>query len=133
MVSFAGLKGSGEKHYVANNRITTGIVNNTGDRQRDPDSPRERQSDWRQHRRIWALDMSDIWSWNNAVDAEGTLDLQHRREVLEGCLRPTFETRALVRYGARASMPATLNIALAASGAVSMFGVFGTTMPRSER
>lgn len=68
--------------------------------------------------------MSDIWSWNNAVDAAGTLlssTVGSAGDLLVSNLRDPAVGMPW-RAGATA---ATLNITLPASGAISLFGLFG--------
>lgn len=66
----------------------------------------------------------DIWSWNNAVDAAGTLvssSTGPAGDLVEANIR---DPRVAKIFRADAT-PCDLSVALGASGAVSIFGLFG--------
>lgn len=73
--------------------------------------------------------MSDIWSWNNVVDAAGTLISSAAGSAGE-LLTPNIRDPRVGKIWRSGTMPATLNIALPASASISLFGVFGHNYAR---
>lgn len=68
--------------------------------------------------------MSDIWSWNNAIDAAGTLissDVGSAGELLTQNIRDP----RISKIWRAPSTPATLTISFPVTGAISIFGLFG--------
>ena len=68
--------------------------------------------------------MSDCWSWNNATDADGTLISSITGSAGELGTDNLRDPRVGKVWRA-GGMPAELRIALAATGDVSIFGIFG--------
>ncbi len=72
--------------------------------------------------------MADCWSWNNAVDNAGTL-LDSASGSAGDLGTANLKDPRVGKIWRAGSMPAELDIALAATGGVSVFGLFGCNFP----
>lgn len=68
--------------------------------------------------------MADLWSWNNAVDGDGTL-ISSTAGGAGALLTPNLRDPRVGKIWRSGGMPVTLNITLPSTAGVSVFGIFG--------